>query len=350
MSGTCKAAQFSPAAALWNQRNLIADLRGPFRDFWVAVDAPASLSLYQWTQIASVVLEFRPDCIIELGRHVGNSTCCFIEVANRLGGRSACRLVSLCRQREWSTRTVPRLERMVTKDWFAPADIRVCNITDCDPGALVEGASRCLIFWDAHGFDVAEWVLGKLLPKLTNIPHLVLVHDLSDTRFETGSRDYDEAGLWKGTNAEQPSFWLGTVFSRVAQAISIVDFCTRNGLPLHSAAESLNHEIASDPAKQRELSELLGDDFFSLQAHWFWFTLNEAPHRISFPPATGQKLEPELERLKKENAELQSIVTALENSAGWRMLDGFRKLRDSVAPRGTLQRRLYDSMLRMVRS
>jgi hypothetical protein len=31
------------------------------------------------------------------------------------------------------------------------------------------------------------------------------------------------------------------------------------------------------------MRELLGEELFSLQGHWFWFTLNERPGPYTFP-------------------------------------------------------------------
>jgi hypothetical protein len=333
---------FTPAIALWNQREAVARLRDRFRNFSAAIGEPGVFNFYQWAQLASAALEFRPDCILELGRDLGNSTCCFLEVAHQL---SDCRVVSLCRQGEWATLTVPRISHLVEPEWFGPADIRVCNIQDSDPRALLRMSQRCMVFWDAHGFGVAEWVLARLLPELRDKGHLILMHDLSDTRFEVADRHYPQTGIWKGTNACEPAFWLGNVFSRVAQAISVVDFCSRNALALHSAAESLHNEILCHPEKVDELSRLLGAEFFSSQAHWFWFTLNETAGELIFPPFIGT-VEPEEEAaaFAAENRELKASHLAMQKSAGWRALNKWRGVRDSLAPQGSIQRGLYDSI------
>lgn len=324
----------------------IAALRERFERLSAAVGRPTDLNLYQWGEFAAFALEFRPDLIVELGRGLGNSTCCFIEVANRLGGASTCRVVSLCLSEDWFTSTVPRLKGIVSPEWFAPAEIKVANLLSYDIKALLRGAQRPLVLWDAHGFEIAEWVIGKLLPELVGKPHLVLMHDMSDTRYEIPSPEYGETGVWKGTNASSPAFWLGNVFSRVAQAISIVDFASRNRLPLHSGAESLHAEIASDPARTASLRELLGEELFSLQAHWYWFTLNEAPAKLYFPrcslsrkaaaPGDGEY---QPERLWRE----------VEQSAGWKVLNAWRSVRDRTLPEGSWRRKLYDSLLRPIR-
>jgi hypothetical protein len=277
--------------------------------------------------------------------------------------------------------------------------------------ALLERAQRPLVLWDAHGFEIAEWVLGKLLPALVSKPHLVLMHDMSDTRFEVPSAEYGETEIWKGTNAGDlsvgpasekisrngetgvwqrtnagdPALWLGHLFSKVSQAISIVDFASRNRLPLHSGAESLHAEIASDPARMASLRELLGDDLFSLQAHWYWFTLNEAPGALYFPPyrlseravtqrdaeyqARGHQMQSELISLEQvgttglskedvglltkalqDKQQIEKLWREVEHSAGWRMLNGWRVVRNRALPENTWRRKLYDSALGTLRS
>jgi hypothetical protein len=376
------AAAISPAQALWNQRDSIAALRDRFKSLSAAVARPTDLNLYQWAQISALALEFRPDLIIELGRGLGNSTCCFIEVAHRLEGASACRVLSLCLSDDWFTHTAPRLRGMVPSDWLAPAQIEVCSILDYDVEPALRRSKRCLIFWDAHGFDVAEWVLGKLMPQIVDKRHVVLMHDMSDARFEIPSPEYGEVGIWKGTNGRPPAFWLGHIFSRVAQALSIVDFTSRNAVPLHSAAESLHAEIASDLARIAELKELLGDESFSLQAHWFWFTLNEALGSLSFPQCTGLSLgievlekqimtlqkvveeadrvlqqemtrhqqemtrnQQEITRLLLEKQHFESTWNTVQASLGWRLLSKWHQVRNRVAPDDSWLRKTYNLAL-----
>lgn len=366
----------SPATALWNQRETIVDLRERFEVLGAAVGRLSDLTLFQWAGIAAFALEFQPDLIIELGRGRGNSTCCFIEVANRLGGASSCRVVSLCLSDDWFSATLVRVNPLVPPEWFAPADVRVCDILACDIPALLKGAQRPLIFWDAHGFEVAEWVLGRLLPQVADKSHRVLMHDMCDTRFEAAVPEYGEMGLWKGTNGEDPSFVLGHIFTRVAQAISIVDFTARNRLPLHSAAESLHHEIAGDATKRDELKRLLGDEMFSLQAYWYWFTLNEAPGALTFPRYTlhgkagfrsDSRMQAQTDQLRtqltsgattlskddvdlltnalQDKEQFERLWRDVEQSAGWKVLNAWRKVRDRALAENTWRRKLYDSVL-----
>src|SRR5262249_39193126 len=162
-----------------------------------------------------------------------------------------------CLSDDWYRLTRPTLGELASADWLAAGDLRQADILTTDFAPIVADARRCLVFWDAHGFAVAERVLGHLLPLLQGRPHMVAMHDMSDLRYCSPSRAYGPYGLWQGEDGGEPSFQLGHIHSRVGQAISIVDFTTRNQLPLHSAEESLHAELASDPAKHATLQQQL---------------------------------------------------------------------------------------------
>ena len=51
------------------------------------------------------------------------------------------------------------------------------NRLDVDYEQLFSTAGRVLLLWDAHGFEIAETVLGRILPVIASRPHLVLMHD-----------------------------------------------------------------------------------------------------------------------------------------------------------------------------
>src|SRR5262249_36519136 len=151
------------------------------------------------------------------------------------------------------------------------------DILKYDATAAVAPAERCLVFWDANGFEIAEWVLGHLLPLLQNKGNVVLMHDLSDRRYCSPSREYGTRSNWTSPSTQAHSHWLGHIATRVGQAISAIDFTNRNDLPFHSTDESLFTELWNDPAMKAEMQRLLGDDLFELNSHWFWFSMNEAP-------------------------------------------------------------------------
>src|SRR5262249_14451502 len=141
-------------------------------------------------------------------------------------------------------------------------------------------------FWDAHGFEVAECVLGGILPLVEDKPHVVAMHDLSDARYMPRWQDsYQGHRIWMGQSSSGTGarVRLGNIDSEVGQVVAIVDFCARTRLPLESADYSLHTEIGGDAARAEELRCLIGERHFSLEAHWFWFSLNERPGPFTFP-------------------------------------------------------------------
>ncbi|HEX5268902.1 MAG TPA: hypothetical protein VFW33_00380 [Gemmataceae bacterium] len=279
----------SAGLALWNQRHRVAARAERARAFAAAVGRRTDLTPYQWAQLLAFALEFRPDLIIELGRERGNSTCCFLEAAELLEPEQPCRLLSLCLTDLWQRETRPRLEGICSPEWFARGDIRVGDLLAHDFRETLAGCRRCLIFWDAHGFDVAECVLGHLLPQLSGRRCAVVMHDMTDLRYDgTPAPAYGPDGLWKGGRDSQGTFWLGHVCSHVAQAVSVIDFTTRNRIPLRSAAEELHAEFAGRPDREVEAQRLLGADLFGLSAHWFWFSADDAARPVAYPPWNGR--------------------------------------------------------------
>jgi hypothetical protein len=275
----------SAGHALWQQRHRLADRAERARRLSGAVGSQTDLSPAQWMQLLAFTLEFQPDLIVELGRERGNSTCCFLEAAELLQPDRACRLLSLCLTDYWQRETRPRLEQSCSREWFERGRMLVGNLLEYDFSGDLRQSRRTLIFWDAHGFDVAEHVLGRILPLVAGRPVAVLLHDMSDLRYDGQPiREYGPDGLWKGSRDSQGTFWLGHIASHVAQAVSVVDFTTRNTIPLHSAGEDLHQEFAAWPDKVMQMRLLLGADLFSMSAHWFWFCPGEASAPLVYPP------------------------------------------------------------------
>ena len=252
-----------------------------------AVGLKSDLSLCQFAQLTASVLDFAPDLILELGRGMGNSTCAFTEAANQLGG--ACRVVSICNSPQWTSSTVPRLKSIVPKSWFQPLEAVNADILAYDYDRGIGKARRVILFWDAHGFEIAECVLSVILPRIAAGEHLVFMHDMSDTRYSAAGLDtYGERGLWKGENTGDTRFRVGNVDSAVAQAFVVQDFTGRNKVTLDSADHSIHLAMNQEPGRAEEMRRLLGDDLFSLIGHWFWFTLNEHPGPYTFPRAPSR--------------------------------------------------------------
>lgn len=277
-------ALLSAGRALWNQRHRLMARAERLHTLAAAVGRPADMSLVQSAQLLAFALDFRPDLIIDLGRDCGNSTCCLLEAAELLQGPRPCRVLSLGLSDDWSRLTRPRLERHCPPEWFARGEILVRNILEHDFAPAIRQCKRCLIFWDAHGFDVAEYVLGRVLPLLADRRSAVLLHSMSDLRYDgSPGPAYGPHGLWKGASDNAGTFWLGHICSHVAQAVSVVDFTTRNRIPLHSAGEEIHAEFAADPGRADEMRRLLGDDLFGRAAHWMWFSPDETEAPLVYP-------------------------------------------------------------------
>lgn len=277
----------TPAQAYWNQRFIVNQNKERFKLMGQAVGRMTDLTLFQWAQIGSFALELKPDLIIELGRGYGNSTCVFLEVARLLGGADNCKVVSLCLSDDFRVHTVPRLKKqgLIDEDWFLPLEHHVADIIAFDYERVIKGHRRILLFWDAHGFAIANCVLGKIMPLIAEKQHQVIMHDISDQRYHSEKIiKYNDQPLWSGNNWDGPRVVLGHISSVVEQAISAFDFTTRNQTEFVSSAHSFHTEIKNDKDKDQEMIDLLGEEFYSLLGHWFCFSLNTtSPRDYTFP-------------------------------------------------------------------
>ncbi len=278
-----KMINLSLANAYWNQRFTLSKRRERMLQLIDAIGRPTDLAHFQWAQLMAFALEFKPDIILELGRGWGNSTCAFTEVAHWLLPHR-CQVLSLCLSNDWEQRTIPKLSSVVSEDWFQPLQALRANILDFDFVQALTGFERVMVFWDAHGYDVAECILGQILPEIADRSHVVIMHDLTDARYMSKAHNqYGEYGLWKGNNWNGPMVRIGHILSPVEQTIAITDFTTRNKLTLYSADHDLHTNIGNNPVKMTELQQALGEKLFSLQAHWFWFSLNDTDRPYTFP-------------------------------------------------------------------
>ncbi len=273
---------FHAGLAYWEQRDALAAASAQLRRLAAAVQGENDLALYQWGQLFAATLDFAPTLIVELGRHRGNSTCAFTTAAQALDAR----VVSLCLSPRWRTETRPRLAGLVPPSWLSHLEAREEDIAAADFDAIVGDATRVLILWDAHGYHIAEHVLGRLLPAVADRPHLVLAHDISDVRYEAPPpRPAGERyGLWRGNDWSGPRVRLGHLDSCVEQAVAMVDFTSRNAVPLHTAAEDIHAAIGAHAFRVEAMERTL-DDLWSPQAHWCHFSLNERPGPYRFPAA-----------------------------------------------------------------
>lgn len=273
----------TPAQAYWNQRQMLSKNCHYILALSETVARPIDLHPSQWAQLMAFALEFAPDIILELGRGRGNSTCAFTQVAHWLKPHK-CQVLSLCLSNFWEKETIPNIRQIVPDSWFQPLEALQTDILTFDFKTALAGFQKILIFWDAHGYEIAECVLGEILPCILNRHHVVIMHDLSDARYLPQlTEQYNNHRLWKGNNNEGLRVRIGTINSAVEQAVAIVDFTSRNKLPLHSADHDLHSEFNANIDKKTELQRRLGEHLFSLNAYWFWFSLNQGSGFYTFP-------------------------------------------------------------------
>jgi hypothetical protein len=276
----------------YEQRHRVAADAAILRSLIAAVDWTNDLSPSQWAQWYSVALGFRPDLILELGRGRGNSTALFCQAAHALGDT---KVVSLCHSGDWTTLTAPRLAEVVDTGWFDPLDARMTDIVSADYGEIIGDHRRVLLLWDAHGFEIAEVVLGEILPRLLDREHLVLMHDIVDNRYSHVDRSYNGQPLWKGsawqerTGTTGARVNIGWMHSIQDQIVAIADFSARNDLELGSADHEFHCLFGEQPDLGAAMRASLGDEFFSTLGHWAFFSLNGKQGPFEFPAVAGRQ-------------------------------------------------------------
>jgi hypothetical protein len=295
-AGKDRPAPFDIARFYYDQRFQIADDAMLLRQLIAAVNCPNDLGSPQWAQWYSVALGFEPDLILELGRGYGNSTALFAQAARQLGRTrwmKRTKVVSLCVTSEWASQVAPRIAQVVDKRWFANVDARRMDILSVDYAHLLADYERVLVLWDAHGFEIAELVLGDILPRLADRQHLVIMHDISDNRYAGVSRSYGGQPLWKGSKwRERMRAWdsrvnIGWMNSVQDQVIALADFSARNDFEIGSADHEYARFFEEHPTCADEMDRLLGKEFFSVAAHWAFLSLVGKEGPFHFPPVSG---------------------------------------------------------------
>ena len=209
-----------------------------------------------------------------------------MRVHDRGAGLDA-RVVSLCLSNAWRTSTLAAVAPLVPPTWLARLDAREQDIATADFEAIVDGAVRVLVFWDAHGYHVADHVLGRLLPSIADRPHLVLMHDISDVRYEgrPAGRVVRRPRPVARLRLERPAPPARSHrHSCVEQAVSVVDFTSRNAVTLHTAAEEIHGVIGAHRFRVEAMERTLGD-LWAPAAHWCHFSLNDGSGPYQFPAA-----------------------------------------------------------------
>lgn len=284
---------FNCGAALWNQRFKLNESKLRLNQLAKAVGHISDSSLAQYAQMFAITLEFKPDLIVELGRGVGNSTAVFCEAANQLKNT---KVISICLSTDWQDKSAKKISQIVPKHWFNKLDTRIANILDINFKSLIGEAylrkknkKKILLLWDAHGWDVAEYVLGEALPVLRPLEHLILVHDISYFDPNSNNALYRAGTMWRGYAGDEakdpPYLVLNSMESSFEELVALNDFASRNSLKLHSVQEEINDFYHKNQKIKSELEKSPGKDFSDSTSSFHWFSLNASPKdkKIFFP-------------------------------------------------------------------
>jgi len=238
------------------------------------LQAPGDLTPLQALSLTSFALEIRPDLIIELGTGTGNSAAAFATALELVGEGE---IVTFDLKPHWKDYATPRLKSTgLALDRVRP---EVGNLTEFDFRPLVAPAERVLVFWDAHGFDIAQHVLGHLMPAIADKRHVVVCHDITDNRFAGDwYKEYGDKRIWRGMsdwfrNQDRTQYVnLGWASAIVDQVIPIIDFCWRNDLELHSA----DYDLAG--WRKTAFLDAMEEPYRQL-VHLAYFSMNETSAR-----------------------------------------------------------------------
>ncbi len=275
------------ASALWNHRGEISRVKDRLAKFHQMVNWPRDLDLGTWIQLYAICLEFAPDLVLELGRGYGNSTCVFTEAANQLVGAKVVS-IGYDAERAWSSQTALRMNKVVPREWFGPLHILEQDIFNTDFAEICAQGKRIFLFWDAHGRDLAYYVLGEVLPQLQNKRHIVVVHDISDARDVDVDPSYLRAdGL--------PQNRLGDLVSPYEEIVPLYDFLSRNRIVYDTPFRSLHRGIFHDEQRRAELEKCWGQEFQGpsplVAGSWIYFDMNQRhgndlKRKVAFPEPT----------------------------------------------------------------
>jgi hypothetical protein len=276
--------QVDVARHFYDQRKQLAEDAGTLGQLIAVVDSVDNLAPPQWAHWYGLTLGFEPDLILELGRGRGNSTALFCLAGVRL---PRVQIVSVCLSGDWTADVAPKVEGIVGPAVFRRLDARTADITTVDYQRVIGDHRRVLVLWDAHGFDIAEVVLGQILPALVDREHLLLMHDIIDNRYaEDVTRAYQ--GVWRPRSSPAAAAtgdlnigWMRSIFEQI---IPLADFSVRNDVEIGSGEHEYHRFFDPFPERRKEMLDALGPDLFSLSARWAFLSLSGRAGPWYFPP------------------------------------------------------------------
>ena len=234
------------------------------------VGSPNELTRLQAYTLAAIADARCPDVILDLGTGLGNSAAVFGTLC------PTAKTYTFDIDNKWTRITLPK----VKKYGFAPnVEPVVGDMTKLDFSTFVGNAKSVVVFWDAHGFAIADLVLAHILPIIADRQHIVLCHDVSYVN--KTFLDYDGKTIWRGTdayylpNSNMSYVVAGWAMSIAEQVISIFDFCARNEMNFHSVDVAMgihDREAFAELGNSLRVSPMTA-------FHMGYFSMAETEHR-----------------------------------------------------------------------
>lgn len=156
-------------------RNLFQQQKNYLWDLCQRVGTEHDFAFDDWEILFYVLESYGPDCIFEIGRGMGNTTCVFLE--HCVHHRDV-KFISVDLYDNWHQETIARLPKDFPGNCFNHELLHM-DFMDFDLTRIADGEwKNLLFFWDVNDVKVAKRVVNELLPQLQDKNVLVCMHDV----------------------------------------------------------------------------------------------------------------------------------------------------------------------------
>lgn len=271
-----------------------------------------------------MMLDFKPDIIIELGRGPGNSTFVF----NRY-----CQLHRECEFHSFGLEDWDR-EIAILSEKFAEFDTSHINLHHMDLRlfdyeTIINSDKRCVVFFDAHGYDATDATFSLIFPLLKDRQHLIVVDDIWDGRYDYqtdvggrpnsakwSNRGYHGKSLWNGPKLPITStIRLGHLESLYEEVVLLYDFACRNNLPVHTFRHAFEMWRTEEPEEYETFNSAMEDLVNPDEEYLVYLSLDEADiAELTFPEPSEGLLVDRANARNQSDSEVSAVPVAEKKS------------------------------------